>query len=610
MPSQALIVLALLSLTILLMATERLRPDLAALLLLFALTATGIVPQEVALRSLSGPAVVILLGVFVLTAGLSRSGATVRIARALLRVSGHSKSRLYLATMGAGAGLSLFMSNVAATSLLLPAVVHAAHRVRLSTSRVLLPLAYATQLGGMATLLTTANIVSSDILRDHGYRGFDLHDFFLVGGLGALAGIAWMALVGVRLLPKESPAEEVARVARLRRTLSEQYRLEEELSAVEVGAKAACVGKPLAESGLGEMLGLSVIAIVRHRKTVLTPSRHETIRQGDLLVVSGVRDRAGALEAAGLRVAPDSSWAHDLPAEELGLHEVIVAPRSRVVGRTIRDLHFRSKYGLSVVALLREGTPRWAGLGGEPLRFGDALLLHGPASNIPLLRSDPDWVVLRFDPTAEDASRRVPVAAAILALSIGLAATGLVPVSAAILGGGLLMVLTGCLSMDDAYQSIDWRTIVLVAGMLPAGIALQRSGAADAIGQAIVGAAQGGGATTLLAAFFLFAALLCQVVPGGGATIPAIVGPIAIEAATQIGANPRTFMLAVALGTSTSFTTPFGHPVNAFVMAPGGYRMRDYLLAGVPLVAVTSIVILWVLPILVPLGAIAPAAAR
>lgn len=607
MPTQALIVLALLGTAILVMATERVRPDLVALLLLVTLITSGLVREEDALSTLSGPAVIVLLGVFVLTGGLARSGAPARIGRALLGLSGRSGARLVLATMGAGALLSLFMPTIAAASLLMPAASHAAEKARLSSSRVLLPLAYATQLGGMATLFTTANIVASGVLRDHGYEGLTFANFFAVGGVAALAGIAWLAVAGSRLLPHESPAEELARVARLRRTLSEQYGLTEELAVLRVGPKARCVGRALAESGLGEALGLSVLAIERDRKTLLAPSRGEVLRGGDLLVVSGAGGRGDALEAAGLRVEPRSAWAGDLPAEALGLHEAIVAPRSRAVGRTIRELHFRSKYGLSVVALLREGKPRWAAVGSEPLRFGDALLLHGPASNVPLLRSDPDWVVLRFDPTAEANGRRVRVAGAILALAVGTAALGLVPAPAAILAGGLLMVLTGCLSMDEAYQVIDWRTIVLVAGMLPAGIALRESGAADALGRWIVGAAAGAGRDALLPAFLAGASLLAQVIPGGGATIPAVLGPIAIEAAREAALDPRRLVLAVALGTSTSFLSPFGHPVNAFVMGPGGYRARDFLLAGAPLALLVSAIGVWAIALFGPAGAAAGA---
>jgi di/tricarboxylate transporter len=195
------------------------------------------------------------------------------------------------------------------------------------------------------------------------------------------------------------------------------------------------------------------------------------------------------------------------------------------------------------------------------------------------------------------------ISAAILAVSLGAAMAGLVPVAEAMLAGALLMVLTGCMSMDEAYQAIEWRTIVLVAGMLPVGVALRQSGAAAAIGDWIAGAAQAGGPAALLSALFFFAALLTQVVPGSGAAVPAIVGPIAIETAVRAGADPRAFMLGVALATSTSFMTPFGHPVNAFVMAPGGYRVRDYLVAGAPLAAVTSLVILWALRSFAPVVA-------
>ncbi len=602
MPTEALFVLLLLVAVVVLMVWERLRPDLVALLALLVLTGTQIVPREDAFASFSRSAAIILIGVFVLNAGLQRSGIPILISRGLLRFAGRSKRRLIVASLASGASLSLVMNNIASLSLLMPAVVHAARKVRLSPSRILLPLAYATQLGGMATLLTTANIVSNAVLVERGLPGFALHDFFLVGGLAAVAGIVWMSVAGVFLLPRRIPRDEEARVAALRRTLSDQYRLDEELTGVRVTPGAPIVGKPLAESGLRESLGLSVLAISRERATLLSPSRDEVVQAGDLLIVSGAGARREAIEAAGLALEPRSAWAFELPAEELGLHEAIVAPRSRVVGRTIRDLHFRSKYGLTVVALWREGAAHWVGVPDMPLRFGDALLLHGLASNIPRLQSDPDWVVLRFDPGAAAPTRRARLAAGILVATLLLAASGFVPIAEAIFAGGLAMVLTGCLSMDEAYQAIDWRTIVLVAGMLPMGAALESSGAADILGDWVVGLTQAHGLEALLAGLFLFAAILSQLIPGNAA-VPAIVGPIAAEAAVRAGADPRVFILAIALATSTAFTTPWCSPVNAFVMAPGGYRSRDYLIVGLPLAALVSTVILFALPRLTDLAA-------
>jgi di/tricarboxylate transporter len=575
---------------------------LVAVVALMVLTGTDIVSPEDAFGSFSRSAAIILIGIFVLNAGLQRSGIPILISRGLLRFAGRSKRRLLVASLASAASLSLVMNNIASLSLLMPAVVHAARKVRLSPSRILLPLAYATQLGGMATLFTTANIVSSAVLVERGLPGFALHDFFVVGGLAAVAGIVWMAVAGVFLLPRRMPRDEEARVAALRRTLSDQYRLDEELTGVRVMPGAPIVGKALAESGLRESLGLSVLAIARDRGARLSPSSDEIIHAGDLLIVSGAGARREAIEATGLALEPRSAWAFDLPAEELGLHEAIVAPRSRVVGRTIRDLHFRSKYGLTVVALWREGAAHWAGVPDMALRFGDAFLLHGLASNIPRLRSDPDWVVLRFDPGPASPTRRARLAAGILVATLLLAASGFVPVAEAIFAGGLAMVLTGCLSMDEAYQAIDWRTIVLVAGMLPMGAALKSTGAADVIGHWIVGVTQGGGLEALLIGLFLFAAVLSQLIPGNAA-VPAIVGPIAAEAAVRAGGNPRVFILAIALATSTAFTTPWCSPVNAFVMAPGGYRPRDYLIVGLPLAALASTVILFALPRLMALAA-------
>lgn len=602
MPTEALFVLILLAIIVILMVWERLRPDLLALLALLTLTGTGIIPKEDAFASFSRSAAVILIGVFVLNAGLQRAGIPVLISRALLRVAGRSKRRLIVASLCAAASLSLVMNNIASLSLLMPAVAQSARKVRLSPSRILLPLAYATQLGGMATLLTTANIVSNAILVERGLPGFALYDFLFVGGLAAVAGLIWITLIGIFLLPRRSPRDEEARVQALRRTLSDQYRIDEELVGVRVTPSALVVGKSLAESGLRQSLGLSVLAIVREKRTFLSPSSMEVVRAGDLLVVSGDIARREEIEASGLAIEPRSAWAFDLPAEELGLHEAIVAPRSRVVGRTIRELHFRSKYDLTVVALWREGAAHWSGVAQMPLRFGDALLLHGPSSSIPLLQSDPDWVVLRFDPRVAAPTRKARLATLILGGTLALAASGFVPIPEAIFAGGLFMVLSGCLSMDEAYQAIDWRTIVLVAGMLPISAALKTSGAADVIGNWIVGITAGHGVEALLAGLFVFAAILSQLIPANAA-VPALVAPIAAEAAVRVGANPKMFILAVALAASTAFATPWCSTVNAFVMAPGGYRARDYLVAGLPLVVLTSLVILFALSRLTPLTA-------
>jgi di/tricarboxylate transporter len=600
MPTEALFVLILLAVIVILMMWERLRPDLLALLALLVLTGTGIIPREDAFSSFSRSAAVILIGVFVLNAGLQRAGIPLLISHALLRVAGRSKRRLIVASLWTGAALSLVMNNIASLSLLMPAVVQSARKVRLSPSRILLPLAYATQLGGMATLFTTANIVSNAILLERGLPGFAIYDFLVVGGLAAIAGIVWIAAIGIFLLPRRRPRDEEAHMNALRRTLSDQYRIDEEMVGVRVTRDARVAGKSLAESGLRESLGLSVLAIVRERGTSLSPSGAETVHAGDLLVVSGDIARREAIEASGLQVVPRSAWASELQADELGLHEAIVAPRSRVVGRTIRELHFRSKYGLAVVALWREGAAHWAGIANMPLRFGDALLLHGSSSNVPRLQSDPDWVVLRFDPRVAPVTRKARLATLILVGTLLLAASGLVPIPEAIFAGGLFMVLSGCLSMDEAYQAIDWRTIVLVAGMLPMSTALKATGAADVIGNWIVGVTGGHGVEALLVGLFVFASALSQLIPANAA-VPALVAPIAAEAARQAGADPKTFILAVALATSTAFATPWCSSVNAFVMAPGGYRPRDYLVLGLPLAVVTSVVILFVLSRLAPL---------
>lgn len=602
MTQQIALLLSILFAAILLMATERLRADVVALLVTIALTLTGLILPTDTFSGFSRSAVVTIMAIFVLTGGLARTGVTRMAGRALLRIAGSSETRLIAATMLSGAGFSLFMNNIAAAAVLLPGVMDAARRspLRVSPSKLLMPLAFATILGGMATLLTTANILVSTALRDQGLKAFRLLDFAPVGLPIVVVGIGYMVWIGRRLLPEQHPREQLGLVRHLRAELTELYALQERLSEVRVLPDSSLVGKPISDSAIGEKLGLSVMAIIRNTHVTLAPKPDQALQANDLLVVAGRMERVLKLADVGVQIESELTWHGDLSSDKVGLVEVLVAPRSRAAGATLSDLHFREKFGLTVAALWREGRSIRTDLGKLPLRFGDALLIHGPRDRVRVLQQEPDYIVLQQDDAPNVHPGKAGWAVGIMLVALILAGANILPIAEAMMMGAVAMVLTGCLTMDEAYQSIEWRAIFIIAGMLPVSIAMDRTGAAQYVGQLLVSGLAPWGPLALMAGLFAVATLLTQVMPGQVTAV--VLAPIAISAARNLGVNPYALAMTVALGTSMAFLTPLGHPVNILVMGTGGYKFSDYFKVGALLTVLLFVVVLVFLPIFWPLG--------
>jgi di/tricarboxylate transporter len=474
-----------------------------------------------------------------------------------------------------------------------------ARRTRTSPSRLLMPLAFGVILGGAATLLTTSNILVSAVLRDQGLAPFNLLDFAPVGLPIVAVGVFYLLLVGRRLLPAINTVEQFENTPPTSGGLAETYSLDERLSEVSIPYGSPLAGKTLGTSQIGERLGLSILAIHRSGQPMrLAPEPDQALRVGDTLLVAGRPERVQQLAELGGKVLKTLTWARGLSTEQVVLLEVILAPRSAAAGRTLKELRFREKYGLSVVALWRGGRPYRTDVGDMRLQFGDALLVHGSRERIAVLQSDPDFLVLA-EPEGPPRARKGWLAAGIVALALLAAALNLLPIAEATMLGALGMVITGCLTMDEAYRAVEWRAIFLIAGMLPASIALAKSGATEWLGQLAVTTLAGWGPLALAGGMFLLATLLTQALSGQVTAV--VVAPVAIAAAQQIGADPRAIAMATALGCSMAFLTPTSHPVNVFVMGPGGYRFRDFLRVGIPLALLEFVTVLFMLPLFWPL---------
>jgi di/tricarboxylate transporter len=596
------ITLAILLSAMIMFLSGRLPLALVSLMVMVALGFTRVLTPQEAFSGLSDPAVVIIIAIFVLTAGLDQSGVTERIGKSLLHIAGGNESRLILAFMISGAALSLTMNNIAAASLLLPAASTAADKSKVHLSRLLMPIGFSALLGGMATLFTTTNIVVSGVLRKAGYHGFGVLDFIPVGLPLAIAGIAFMALLGRRLLPEAGPEGRAEAFRKIDADLLSTYGLGRRLFRAKIPTGSPLIGSTLAESAFRDKYAAIIVAIEHEGRTDYAPSADAVFRNNDILLLKGridefqQRNIQPALELLPTVAFEDSAF----ESENHVVVELMLAPRSRLIGSTLHQLNFRDKYGMQVLAIWRKDRSIRTHLRNMPLEFGDTLLVHGPRRWIKMLSSDPDLILLSRElKTRPTSPEKAWLASIIFAGTILIAAISPFSVPEVMLSGALLMILARIVSMEQVYRAIDWTVIFLVAGMLPLGAAMIKTGATKLIADALISAIGSFGPTVLLLALLAVTTIMAQTIKG--AAVSAVMAPIAITAAKGMGLDPRSLAMGVALATSMAFITPLGHPVNILMMGAGGYTFRDYFRVGLPLTLVLFAITLLLLPVFWPL---------
>jgi len=781
-------VLGVLIVSLILFVSEVIRMDLVALLVLgaLALGLSDIVTPEKAFAGFANGAVITVWAMFILSEGLTRTGIADIIGRQVMKIGGRREVPMILVIMITGAVLSAFMNNIGVAALMLPVVVGVARRTRIAASRLLMPLAYSTLLGGLMTLIgTPPNLLISESLARGGFEPFKLFDFTPLGACIMIIGVVFVALFGRFLLPKKR-GERDKHVSQ--RSLRSRYKLHEHTFMLRVPHDSILVDRTLADSRIGTSTDLIILALVREGRSETLPRRQTRLRGGDGILVQGRLDqfrelrrwsdlviereapvlksmvaakvayaevtiaetsplvselvrhaafrtrfnvavvglrrrdryrmtnlayvplRAGervlvqgeldaleqlekfpdfadiailspeqlaeeyhteerlfvvrlpkASELVGatlaksrladvfdfrvaaifregtLKVMPrgdeelvggdllliegqlvdlevlrglqeleiDTSVPANLGAFEsdrLTLMDATLDPRSRLAGRTVGELNFRERYGIELAGIWREGETVGADLANERLQIGDALLLLGPRDRLQLLSSDSDFLILT--PLGEERpdTRRAPLAAAIMLGVVVSVMMGKAPISVAAVVGGSIMVLTGCLNMEQAYRAIDWRAIFLIAGMLPLGTAMQETGAATYLAGQVMELLGDAGPWPVIMGLYILTAMATMIIPT--AALVVLMSPIVLSAMADMGLQPETAMMAVAMAASASFTSPISHPANILVMGPGGYRFVDYLKVGVPLTIVVFIAVMVLLPILWPLQAV------
>jgi di/tricarboxylate transporter len=588
------LILTLIGVALLLFAFEVVRPDIVAMGVALVLLLTGTLTVEEGFAGFSNPAVITVIAMFILSAGLVRTGVADSLARHIVRAGGQSPTRLTLAVMLAVGLLSAFMNNIGAVAVLLPAMFIIANQTGYPVTKLLIPLSFGSLLGGLTTLIgTPPNLLVSTALEERGYRGFLMFDF-LPTGLAVLGAAAlYMVLIGRHLIP-----------VRKAESLTGEYELQAYLSELVVPEGSPLAGKTIAASRIRPELELTVLRVRRAgtaAEEAFVPEPQTVLHEGDRLLVGGNLAKLLQQEDAPLAIYARRKFTDARVAGEgVQLAEAAVAPTARIRGRSIEEGYLRGRYGVLVLALRRGQEVLQERFISVPLEAGDVLLVQGTPEAVAELNRSADFLVVNRLSGATRHARKAPVALAIMALAIGTAATGLLHISVAAMLGVLLMVLTGCVRVGDMYREVQWRVIFLIAFMIPLGTAMDENhtGTARWLADLIVGWAGDYGPYVVLAAVILFTTLITEVMSNAAAAV--LLAPIGIAIAEGLGLQPHPFLMGIAIGASTTFLTPIGHQANVLVYGVGNYRFADFARTGALLNLVIFVVAMLVVPLVWP----------
>ena len=581
-----LLTLLVLAGAVILFVTERLPVDVVAMIVLASLLILGLVTPAQALSGFSSEATITVAAMFVLSAGLTRTGALRAVGQLLARIR---QTWLFtLTVMVSLAAMSAFVNNTAALAVFLPVVLGVAAANRFSASKVLIPMSYAAQMGGVCTLIgTSTNLLVNSLAKDLGLPGFSLFEFAPLGLITMAAGLVYMMLVGPWLLPERRTAE-----------ITETYELGKYISELRVMPGSPLIGQSVADAKLGERHGVFVLELLRGEEKIWSP-RAQKLQEGDILLTRGDWSRLSKLkDTARLEIEPEFKLKDEqFRDDNQVLTEVLVAPGSRFVGHSLRALEFNWHYNATVLAIHRRGEVLREKLRDVELAVGDILLMLTSPTEMQQLRGNPNVVVLTEREESPTNTQRGWIALAIMGAVVGAATLEWLPIVASSILGCIGLVLFRCLEPEELYESVDWRVIMLLAGVLPMGIALQSSGAAGFIADRTLDLVGGWGPLAVLATVYLLTATLTEFMSNNASAV--LLTPIAVAAALAIDANPTPFVVAVAFAASTSFATPVGYQTNTMVHNVGGYRFSDFVKIGVPLnllfwaIAVTVIPLIW-----------------
>jgi len=582
------IVLGLLVVAVILFSTERLPVDIVTILLVIALILTGTLTPAEAFAGFGNEIVITIAGLFILTSGLVKTGIVDVVGRQLHSVAGSNEFWLATLVMIVAAASAAVMKNTTTTAMFLPVVLGLSARAQIPPSKLLMPLAFGAILGGTCTLIgTSTNLAVSGALVRLGYAPFGMFELTSVGVAIVAVGMLYMLIAGLRMLPNRGGGD----------SLTETYNMRDYVSEVIVLEGSSLTGQTLAEADLGSRLDLQVVGIMRGTSGRLAPSADARIETGDMLLVHGrAADILRVKQEAGIKIKPDFELSDPVLAQGNNeLFEVMILRGSTLVSRTLKGTRFKERFGLTVLAINRHGVTFLSKMNTVSLRFGDVLLVQGPRQRIEYLATDGNLLLLEdvSDRRERSEKRKWAVLAFVIFLFFSITHLGGVPLVVAVLFGVLLLLATKTVRTNEIYNVVEWRLLVLIAGMISFGVALEKTGADNYLASLIVGFAGDYGGLAVLAGFFILTVALTQPMSNQAAAL--VVLPIAVKTAVALGLNPRTFAVAVTYAASCSFLTPL-EPACVLIYTPGGYRFLDFVKIG----SILTIAVFLVVMLLVP----------
>lgn len=586
------VVLALAIITVVLFASEKYPVDLVALMLMATLLLTGIVTAEEGIAGFSNTATVTVGAMFILSAGLFKTGVVNFLGSLVIKVFRVNFWLAITVTMIVAGGLSAFINNTPVVAIFIPILLSVASSMNMSASKLLMPLSFAAMFGGVCTLIgTSTNILISTIAVRYGQPAFGMFEFAPLGLIFFGAGLLYMLVIGIRLIPQRRSEKE----------LTEEFGMGEYLTEVIVQPEAKSVGQPVASCSLVEEVGVEILEVFRSGRRIHLPPSVTIIRAGDVLRVRGNVEKIRKLqEREGIVLKPLRRLQDkDIVSDEVDLIEAVIAPNSSLEGKTLKKARFRDTYGATALAIRHRGTLMHDAVGTTILTAGDVLLVEARKEAIERLKEDDAFVLVSEVGLPKFRTRKVLPALAIVVGVVTAAALGIFPIVISAIIGSVLLVITRCITLEEAYRAIDWKVIFLLAGALTLGVALEKTGAALFVSNLLVQSIGELGPLALVAAFYLLTSLLTETMSNNATAV--LLAPIAIATADSLQVDARPFLMAIAFAASASFMTPVGYQTNTMIYGVGQYRFADFLRVGTPLNILFLIIATLMIPYFWPL---------
>lgn len=575
MTLEILFVFAVLLLAVVLFVTEKLRVDLVALLIMAVLLVSRILTPSEGLAGFSNTATITVASMFIISAGLFKTGAVNFLGVFVNRIFKRNFWIAMLVVMVIVGFLSAFINNTPVVAIFLPIILGVAKETRISASKMLMPISFASMFGGVCTLIgTSTNILVSSIAEKKGLPAFSMFEFAPLGLAMFVVGTAYMLLIGIRLIPERRGEGD----------LTETFSLGEYLTEIILQPHNASVGCEIKNAPLVKDLDIAILEIRRgDDETIHQPAADDVLQAGDALKIRADVGTIRALqERAGIKLKPQAKWGDEsLTSEDYKLIEAVVSPNAAIDGKSLQEIGFREKYGTTVLAIRHHGKLLRGKISDTKLSVGDALLIEAGKDRLKLFKQDKDFIVVSETETVEFRRNKVFIAFLVVAGVILTASFGFAPIVVAAVVGAILLVLFRCLTLDEAYRAIDWKIIFLLAGVLSLGAALEKTGAAKMISSTLLSSVGSFGPVLLVSAFYLLTLTLTEMISNNATA--ALIAPIAIATAETLGISPVPFLIAVTFAASASFMTPVGYQTNTMIYGPGQYKFSDFIKVGAPL---------------------------